>query len=150
MKNWLRRVTPDLFLAAVVALLLTFALNALDAVEDERIADEVRAVAQDGLTIDERITALERSIWRSTLLHLPLLAVAASIAIGLACRLRRWAWLFAIFAVIPNLLMGVSFFIDVPLLGSTVLATYVVLSAAVATSTVAMRRRALQAAAQGS
>jgi hypothetical protein len=38
----------------------------------------------------------------------------------------------------------------VPLLGSTVLATYVVLSAVVATSTVAMRRRALQPAAQRS
>jgi len=58
MINWLRRVTPDLFLAAVVALLMTVALDKLDTIESDRIVGGVRWAAQDGLTIDERIGRL--------------------------------------------------------------------------------------------
>lgn len=145
MKRWLRRVTPDLFLAAVIALLLTLAVNALNTVETRRILSDERGMAHDGLTLDERIAALERSIGRSVFLHLPLLVIAASIAIGLVCRQRRWAWLLAILAVTPTLLMAVSFFIDLPLASSSLVLSYVVISVVVASSTVSLRRRLLAA-----
>ena len=146
MYQWLRRVTPDLFLAAVVALLLTLALRALDGIEDRRIHSDVRVEAQDGLTIDEHIDVFDRSIRRSVWVQLPLLVVAASLVVGLFCRQRRWVWLIAILAVVPTLLMGGSFFIDLPLAGSSVVATYVGIAVAVASSAVAIRKRVVPVA----
>ncbi len=110
MKDWLRRITPDLFLAAVVALVIMVAVHKLDAVEDQRISADAQTLASDGLTIDERIDVLDDSIRRSTMLYLPALAGFGGVAVGLASRRRRWAWLTAIGAIIPALLMGAGFF----------------------------------------
>jgi hypothetical protein len=143
MYQWLRRVTPDLFLAAVVALLLTLALHALDGIEDRRIVSDARMEAKDGLTFDERIDVLDRSIRRSVWVQLPLLVVAASLVVGLCCRQRRWGWLIAILAIVPTLLTGVSFFIDLPLVGSSVAATYIGIAVVVASRAVAIRDRVL-------
>ena len=83
MKEWLRRETPDLFLAAVVALVIMVAVHTLDGVEDQRINADARTLASDGLTIDERINVLDDSIRRSTMLYLPVLAGFGGIAVGL-------------------------------------------------------------------
>ncbi len=133
MINWLRRVTPDLFLAAVVALLITLALDKLDTIESDRIVGGVRWAARDGLTIDERIGVfeqfirrsifvhqraaigvLEQSIRRSIFFHQPVLVAGAAIIVGFICRNRRWAWLTAIMAIVPALLMGAGFLVDCP------------------------------------
>jgi hypothetical protein len=143
MKDWLRRVTPDLFLAAVVALVIMVAVHKLDAVEDQRISADARTLASDGLTIDERIDVLDDSIRRSTMLYLPALAGFGGVAVGLASRRRRWAWLTAIGAIIPALLMGAGFFIDTPLPGSVAIATYIVIAVSLATAGVAVRNRLL-------
>jgi hypothetical protein len=145
MYQWLRRVTPDLFLAALVALGITIALHTLDKIEDQRIVTEVRWEAHDGLTIDERLGAFDSSIRRSVLVHMPFLVLAASVVVGLACRRRRWAWLTATLAVIPTLLMGASFFIDVPLAGSGVIASYLLLTVTVSSGTVAVRNQVVPA-----
>jgi len=130
MKEWLRRITPDLFLAAVVALVI-------------RISADARTLASDGLTIDERIDVLDDSIRRSTMLYLPALAGFGGVAVGLTSRRRRWAWLTAIGAIIPALLMGAGFFIDTPLPGSVATATYILIAVSLATAGVAVRNRLL-------
>jgi len=142
-KDWLRRVTPDLFLAAVIALVITMAVHTLDAIEEQRIIDTAQTLGEDGLTIDERINVLDASIRRSTLLYLPALAGFGGVAAGLGSRRRRWAWLTAIGAIIPALLMGASFFVDTPLPGSIATATYVLITVSLATAGVAMRNRFL-------
>ena len=141
MKNWLRRVTPDLFLAAVVALVIMAAVHKLDAVEDQRIIADAQSLASDGITIDERIEVLDASIRRSTMLYLPALAGFGGVAVGLISRRRRWAWLTAIGAIIPALLMGAGFFIDTPLPGSVATATYILIAVSLATAGVAVRDR---------
>jgi hypothetical protein len=112
MKKWLRSVVPDLFLAAVVALLVTVAMNQLDGTETLRIHADARVAAEDGLTLDERIDVLGGSIRRSTLLHFPALIAFSGVIVGLACRNRRWAWLTTLGSILPALIMGVAFFVD--------------------------------------
>jgi hypothetical protein len=130
MKMWLRKVVPDLFLAAVVALLVTLAMQQLDVNETKRIQTDARAAAQDGLTLDERIDVYGGSIRRSTLLHLPALIALSGALVGLMCRNRRWAWLTAIGSVIPALIMGVAFFIDRPVPASALITAYTALAVA--------------------
>ena len=141
MNEWLRRVIPDLLLAAVVALVITVALHTLDAIEKQKINGAAQALAGDGLTIDERIDILDDSIRRSTLLYLPALAGFGGVAVGLGSRRRRWAWLTAIGAIIPALLMGAGFFFDTPLPGSVATATYILIAVSLATAGVAVRNR---------
>jgi len=141
MINWLRRVTPDLFLAAVVALLITLALAKLDSVENERIVGSVRWAAHEGLTVDERLGVFERSIRRSIFVHQPVLVATAAICIGFFCRIRRWAWLTSILATTPALLMGAGFLLDTPFTGSVLLASYVSLAAVLASVSVGIRNR---------
>jgi len=141
MYAWIRRVTPDLFLAAVIALLITLALNQLDGIEGRRIVDGVRSVAHDGLTFDERIGEFRNSIRRSTLVYLPILVSVAAVAVGLLCRNRGWAWLTALLAVIPALLMGISFFIDTVLPAFVLVSIYISLTVTLATASVAVRNR---------
>ena len=147
MINWLRRVTPDLFLAAVVALLLTLALDKLDKIESDRIVGSVRWAAHDGLTIDERIGVFEQSIRRSIFFHQPVLVAGAAIIIGFICRNRRWAWLTAILAIVPALLMGAGFLVDTPLTGSVLMAAYVTLAVFLASLSVVVRNRLVPAVA---
>ena len=144
MNEWLRRVIPDLLVAAVVALVITVALHTLDAIEKQKIDGAAQALAGDGLTIDERIDILDESIRRSTLLYLPALAGLGAAAVGLASHRRRWAWLTAIGAIAPALLMGAAFFVDTPLPGSLAAAIYMLIAVSLATAVVAMRDRFLQ------
>ncbi len=141
MYAWIRKVTPDLFLAAVIALLITLAQNQLDGMESRRIVDGVRSVAHDGLTLDERIAAFRDSIRRSTLVYLPILVVMGAGAVGLICRNRSWAWLTAILAVIPALLMGISFFVDTLVPAFVLVSVYVSLAILSATISVVVRNR---------
>jgi hypothetical protein len=141
MYAWIRRVTPDLFLAAVVALLITVAQHQLDGIESRLIVDSVRSVAHDGLTFDERIGAFGSSIRRSTLFYLPILVATGAFVVGMICRNRSWAWLTALLAVIPSLLMGISFFIDTPLPAVILLSVYIALAVSLATASVAVRNR---------
>jgi len=143
MYSWIRRVTPDLFLAAVVALLITVAQNQLDAIEGRRIITDVRSVAHDGLTFDERMGAFTSSIRRSTVVYLPILVAMGAVLVSLVCRNRAWAWLTAVIAVIPALLMGVSFFIDTPFPAFVLLSVYIALAVSLATASVAVRNRLL-------
>ena len=145
MKKWLRSVVPDLFLAAVVALLVTLALQYLDAAEVERIQTDAQAAAEDGLTLDERIDVVGGSIRRSTLLHLPVLIALSGVVVGLACRNRRWAWLTAIGAILPALIMGVAFFIDRPIPAGALATVYTALGVAMALAGTALRRKLLPA-----
>ena len=69
MKSWIRRVVPDLFLAAVVALLVMVAIQQLEGVESARMRSETHVASEDGLTLDERIEVVGGSIRRSALLH---------------------------------------------------------------------------------
>lgn len=147
MINWLRRVTPDLFLAAVVALLMTVALDKLDTIESDRIVGGVRWAAQDGLTIDERIGVFDQSIRRSIFFHQPVLVTCAAIVVGFFCRNRRWAWLTAILAIVPALLMGAGFLVDAPLAGSILTAAYVTLAVCLASLSVVVRNRVVPAVA---
>ena len=135
MNEWLRRVIPDILLAAVVALVITVALNTLDAIEKQKINDAAQILAGDGLTIDERIDILDESIRRSTLLYLPALAGLGGAAVGLVSRRRRWAWLTAIGAIVPALLMGAGFFVDTPLPGSMATVIYIVIAVSLAPQT---------------
>ncbi len=141
MKNWIRSVVPDLFLAAVVALLITLALAKLDRVENDRIVGSVRWAAHEGLTVDERLGVYERSIRRSIFVHQPVLVASAAVCIGFFCRNRRWAWLTAILAIIPALLMGAGFLLDTPLIGSVLMATYVALAIVLTSASVSIRNR---------
>jgi hypothetical protein len=141
MYAWIRRVTPDLFLAAVIALLVTVAQNKLDVIESQRIVDGVRSVAHDGLTFDERIGEFQSSIRRSTLVYLPILVSVAAIIVGLICRNRSWAWLTALLAIIPALLMGISFFIDTPVPAFILVSYYAGLAISLATISVIVRNR---------
>jgi hypothetical protein len=95
-------VVPDLFLAAVVALLVTMAIRQLDGAEVARIQLDARAAADNGLTLDERIDVYDGSIRRSTLFQLPALIALSGALVGLTCRNRRWAWLTAIGSVLPR------------------------------------------------
>jgi hypothetical protein len=141
MKNWLRSVVPDLFLAAVVALLVTVAMNQLDGTETLRIRADARAAAEDGLTLDERIDVLGGSIRRSTLLHFPTLIALSGVIIGLACRNRRWAWLTALGSTLPALIMGAAFLIDRPLPASILLTAYSAIAVLMALVGIALRQR---------
>jgi hypothetical protein len=143
MKSWLRRVTPDLFLAAVIALVITMALHTLDALEKRRIDADAQILAGNGLTIDERIDVLDDSIRRSTVLYLPMLAGFGGAVAGLASRRRRWAWLTAIGAIIPALVIGAGFFVDTPIPGGMATATYVLIAVSLATAAVSVRNRFL-------
>ena len=145
MKMWLRKVVPDLFLAAEVALLVTLAMQQLDVNETKRIQTDARAAAQDGLTLDERIDVYGGSIRRSTLLHLPALIALSGALVGLMCRNRRWAWLTAIGSVIPALIMGVAFFIDRPVPASALITAYTALAVAMSMAGLAVRRRLMPA-----
>jgi hypothetical protein len=141
MKKWLRSVVPDLFLAAVVALLVTVAMNQLDGTETQRIRTDARAAAEDGLTLDERIDVLGESIRRSTLLHLPALIALSGVIVGLACRNRRWAWLTAVGAVLPALIMGIGYFVDRPIFAGLLITGYVALAFLTALVGTALRQR---------
>ena len=141
MKEWLRSVVPDLFLAAVVALLVTLAMNQLDGAETVRIREDARSAAKDGLTLDERIEVYDDSIKRSTLLHLPMLIALSGVIVGLVCRNRRWAWLTAIGSVFPALIMGIGFFIDRPLPASFLVTLYSALAVSMALAGSAFRQR---------
>ena len=141
MKKWLRTVVPDLFLAAVVALLVTVAMNQLDGTEAIRIRENARAAAEDGLTLDERIDVLGGSIRRSTLLHLPALIALSGVIVGLACRNRRWAWLTAVGAVLPALVMGIGYFVDRPVFASFLVTAYLALAFLTALVGSALRQR---------
>jgi len=145
MKKWIKSVVPDLFLAAVVALLVTVAMSQLDGAEAVRIRTDARAAAEDGLTIDERIDVFDGSIRRSTLLHLPALIALSGVVVGLACRNRRWAWLTAIGSIIPALIMGVAFFVDRPLPASFLVTAYSALAASMAMAGAALRQKLLPA-----
>ena len=142
-KIWIRRVVPDLFLAAVVALVVTLAMQHLDIAEGDRIRTEARAAAEDGLTLDERIDVFDGSIRRSTLLHLPLLIALSGVVVGLTCRNRRWAWLTAIGSVLPALIMGVAFFVDRPFPAGALVFGYVALAVSMTTAGATLRRRLL-------
>jgi len=145
MKKWLRSVVPDLFLAAVVALLVTLALQYLDAAEVERIQTNAQAAAEDGLTLDERIDVVGGSIRRSTLLHLPALIALSGVVVGLTCRNRRWAWLTAIGSILPALIMGVAFFVDRPFSASFLVTAYMALAFLMALTGSALRQRLVAA-----
>ncbi len=145
MKKWLRSVVPDLFLAAVVALLVTVAMNQLDGSETQRIRADARVAAEDGLTLDERIDVYDDSIRRSTLLHLPALIALSGVIVGLACRNRRWAWLTAIASILPTLIMGIAFFIDRPIPAGVLVTTYVSLAVSMAVVGAALRQKLLPA-----
>ncbi len=145
MKKWLRSVVPDLFLAAVVALLVTVAMNQLDGSETQRIRADARVAAEDGLTLDERIDVYDDSIRRSTLLHLPALIALSGVIVGLACRNRRWAWLTAIGSILPALIMGIAFFIDRPIPAGVLVTTYVSLAVSMAVVGAALRQKLLPA-----
>jgi hypothetical protein len=141
MKNWLRSVVPDLFLAAVVALLVTLAMNQLDDAEAVRIRADARSAAEDGLTLDKRIDVYDDSIRRSTLLHLPALIALSGVIVGLACRNRRWAWLTAIGSILPALIMGVAFLIDRPIPAGVLVSAYTALGISMALAGAALRQR---------
>jgi len=145
MKNWLRSVVPDLFLAAVVALLMTVAINQLDGTETLRIHADARAAAEDGLTLDERIDVLDGSIRRSTLLHFPVLIALCGVIVGLACRNRRWAWLTTLGSILPALIMGAAFFVDRPLPASVLVAAYSAIAVLMALVGTALRQRLVPA-----
>ena len=145
MMKWLRSVVPDLFLAAVVALLVTLAMNQLDGAETVRIRADARAAAENGLTLNERIDVFDNSIRRSTLLHLPVLIALGGIVVGLACRNRRWAWLTAIASILPALIMGAAFFFDRPLPASFLVTAYSVLAVSMALAASALRQQLLPA-----
>lgn len=141
MKKWLRSVVPDLFLAAVVALLVTVAMNQLDGTETLRIRADARAAAEDGLTLDERIDVLGGSIRRSTLLHFPALIALSGVIVGLACRNRRWAWLTALGSILPALIMGAAFLVDRPLPASILVTSYSAIAVLMALVGIAVRQR---------
>jgi len=145
--QWLRRVTPDLFLAALVALLITIALDAFDQIERDRIVGGVRWEAHEGLTIDERLDVFDASIRRSIFIHQPVLVAVGAICVGFFCRIRSWAWLTTILAITPALLMGAGFLIDTPLDGSALMAGYVALAVVLSSVSVAIRNRLVPVAA---
>ena len=140
---WIRNVVADLFLAAVVALVITVAMQSLDVAEGDRIRTEVRAAAEDGLTLDERIDVFDGSIRRSTLVHLPLLIACSGVVVGFTCRNRGWAWLTAIGSVLPALIMGGAFFIDRPFPGGGLVLAYMVLVVSMTTAGATLRRKFL-------
>jgi len=141
MMKWLRRVVPDLFLAAVIALLVTMAMHQLDGAESARIQSDKQAAATDGLTLDERIDVLAASMRRSTLLHIPALIALSAMLVGLICRNRSWAWLTAIGSVLPALIMGVGFVIDRPVPAVVLVTTYMTLAVLMATAGTVLRRK---------
>jgi hypothetical protein len=99
------------------------------------------------LTIDERIGVFEQSIRRSIFVHQPVLVAGVAIIVGFICRNRRWAWLTAILAIIPALLMGAGFLVDSPLPGSALMAVYVTLGVFLASLGVVVRNRLVPAGA---
>jgi hypothetical protein len=149
MKNWLRKVVPDLFLAAVMALLVTMAMSQLDGNETQRIRSDARTAAEDGFTLDERIEVVGGSIRRSTRLHLPALIAICGVIVGLACRNRRWAWLTAIGAILPALIMGVAFFVDRPIPAGVLVTTYTALAVSMALVGTTLRQKLAPAKIQG-
>jgi hypothetical protein len=69
----------------------------------------------------------------------------AAIVVGFFCRNRGWAWLTATLAITPALLMGGGFFLDAPLPGSILIASYVALASLLASFSVAVRNRLVPA-----
>ena len=145
MNIWLRKVVPDLFLAAVVALLVMVAIQQLEGVEAARMRSETHVASEDGLTLDERIDVVGGSIRRSALLHLPGLVALGGALVGLLCRNRRWAWLTAIGSVIPALIMGVAFFVDRPIPAVVLVTAYMALAVAMAMAGTTLRRKLMPA-----
>ena len=141
MKNWLRKVVPDLFLAAMVALLVTVAMQQLDDTEAQRIRTDAQSASEDGLTLDERIDVVGGSIRRSTLFQLPMLIALSGTVVGLTCRNRRWAWLTAIGSVLPAMIMGVAFFVDRLVPASALVTAYTVLAVSMAMMGSALRQK---------
>lgn len=141
MKSWLRRVVPDLLLAACIGLLLTLVLQQLDRYESDVIIAEVRWAAEGGLTLEERMGAFTRSIRRTTMFYIPVLVGLAGLFVGLMCRNRRQAWLTAILAVTPAALIGFGFFVDTPAPATVFVAGSIAIPIVVATSVVAVRDR---------
>jgi hypothetical protein len=144
MRSWLRVVVPDLFLAAVVALLVTVAMQHLDGAELERIRSDTTTAAADGLTLDEHFEVIDSSVRRSTLVHLPILIALSGVVVGLACRNRSWAWLTALGSVLPALIMGVAFFIDSPIPAGALTSAYTLLAVAMSLAGTALRQRLTQ------
>jgi hypothetical protein len=95
------------------------------------------------LTLDERLGVYESSLRRSLYLHIPLLVAVTSLLTSLLCHNRSWAWLTSILAVIPALLMGMSYVIDLPVIRAVIVATYAALSIGVTMLTILMRDRFL-------
>jgi hypothetical protein len=145
MNNWIRKVVPDLFLAALVALLVTLAVHYLEGSERRRMQSDFETAARDGVTLDDRIEVFDGSIRRSTLFHLPLLAAISGIVVGLGCRNRGWAWLTAFGAILPALIMGVAFFVDHLLPASLVVGVYSAITIVTAWMAVAVRNRLVPA-----
>ena len=145
--NWLRRILPDLVIAAVIGLLATLAVHQLEAREAQRVADGLVAAGQEPAghfldTLDRQIDVLERSIRRSTLVQLPLVVLASGGLVGLS-RPGRWrrAWIPAVLAGLPAMAMGVAFVIDVPAAAAGVVLGYVAIATVSALTAAWIRSR---------
>jgi hypothetical protein len=145
--NWLRRILPDLVIAAVVGLLATLVVHQLEVREAQRVRDGLVAAGKEPAghfleTLDRQIDVLESSIERSTLVQLPLVVLASGGLVGLA-RPGRWrrAWIPAVLAAMPPIAMGVAFVIDVPAAAAGVVAGYVTIAALSALAAAWVRSR---------
>lgn len=145
--SWLRRILPDLVIAAVVGLLATIAVHHLETREAERVRDGLVAAGEAPAghfldTLDRQIDVLESSIQRSTLVQLPLVVLASGGLVGLA-RPGRWrrAWIPGVLAAMPPMAMGVAFVIDVPAAAAGVMLGYVAIAALSALTAAWIRSR---------
>jgi hypothetical protein len=145
--SWLRRILPDLVIAAVVGLLATIAVHHLETREAERVRDGLVAAGEAPAghfldTLDRQIDVLESSIHRSTLVQLPLVVLASGGLVGLA-RPGRWrrAWIPGVLAAMPPMAMGVAFVIDVPAAAAGVMLGYVAIAALSALTAAWIRSR---------
>jgi len=145
--SWLRRILPDLVIAAVVGLLATVAVHHLETREAARVRDGLVAAGEAPSdhfldTLDRQIDVLESSIQRSTLVQLPLVVLASGGLVGLA-RPGRWrrAWIPGVLAAMPPMAMGVAFVIDVPAAAAGVVLGYVAIAALSAVTAAWIRSR---------
>jgi hypothetical protein len=145
--TWLRRILPDLVIAAVVGLLATIAVHHLEKRESERVRAGLVAAGEQPAghfleTLDLQIDVLESSIRRSTLVQLPLLVLASGGLVGLA-RPGRWrrAWIPGVLAAMPPMAMGVAFVIDVPAAAAGVVFGYVAIAVLSAVAAAWLRSR---------
>ena len=143
----MRRILPDLVIAAVVGLLATIAVHHLETREAERVRDGLVAAGEAPAghfldTLDRQIDVLESSIQRSTLVQLPLVVLASGGLVGLA-RPGRWrrAWIPGVLAAMPPMAMGVAFVIDVPAAAAGVMLGYVAIAALSALTAAWIRSR---------